>query len=754
EVSPSDIGQGNISISTEGIPPYFSFTRDSYFLPAVWRYPMEGFSVIANQAKNITSMDEKITLSIPARGINRNGTVSIQKMDAPLIPSGYSLSSQVYNIELRGTSSSFQPSLSIPLTFRYDDTSLSEKAEKTLAVFYYGTSTGNTNTSTWIPLPTISRSIRDNLIMVNIPHFTHMAILSSPAWQVRLFVETSEGIMDNGNYFGMDPGAQNTYTDPFDLEEEPSTPKPCVSLYVTSPNGTRFTKDIRALKDLNIDVEKWAFDINTDVLARAGAQVTITWDISSVPSNYPISLVEVNQQVVDLREIAAYKLVVPTGNNTRGFILQVGGEKKGTITVSRTFSNNWNLCSIPLLLINPEPDAVFPGGRISKFVDSKYIAYEPEGNFGTITPGVGYWLKTGSTITTNFIGHALENGTYSIPIISGWNLIGNPFIFGVNWNNILFSHGTVTEKIANGSIVKDGIYRYGTDKNNKTGYNMDRYKDNPVMSPWEGYWLYSSMAGDLKVPAISSQPLASLAPELLTDQKNWEVRLSVSTDKSSDNDNYFGIAEDANDGYNKYCLFEPPDGYPPYVSLYFPMDDHDISGKFACVYKSPSLNSLKVWDFEVLTDGMQNTDVTIQWQGMQVSEGITLCLTDLASDEKMDMRQVSSYTYNNAAERIRRFQVSAAIDASKTQTADEQIYAWPNPLTVNGILPDAFTFEHLPSNSVIKIYTLSGELAATLNNNTWEAKNDDGKIVASGIYFYVVENGGNVRKTGKLAVIK
>jgi hypothetical protein len=748
--------QRNISISTErteNIPPYFSFTQDSYFLPAVWRYPTESFSIAANQAKNITSRDEKITLRIPTRAINQSGTISIQQIDAPVVPSGYSLVSQIYDIELYGTLSSFQPLQSIPLTFRYDDTSLSEKAEKTLAVFYYGTSTSNTNTAVWIPLPTISRSIKDNFILANVSHFTPFAILSSPAWQVRLFVETSEGVMDNGNYFGMDPGAQNTYTDLFDLEEEPSTPKPCVSLYTTSPGGTRFTKDIQALKDLSIDVAEWAFDVNTDVLLRAGAQVTITWDISSVPSNYPISLVEVNQQLVDLREITAYRFVVPTGNNTRKFILQVGGEKKGTITVSRIFSNNWNLSSIPLLLINPELEAVFPRARISKFVDGKYIAYEQEGNFGTISPGVGYWFKTGSTVTTNFTGHVLENGTYSIPITSGWNLIGNPFIFGISWNNVLFSYGTTTEKVSDGRIIKDGIYRYGTDRTGKTGYTMDRYRDNPVMVPWEGCWLYSSMTGDLRIPAIPSQPLVTLAPELLTDQRNWEIKLSVFTDKSIDNDNYLGIAEDASDGYNKYCLFEPPDGYPPYVSLYFPIDNHETFGKFACVYKSPPTNSPKIWDFEVLTDDIQNTDVTIQWQGVPVSEGLTLCLTDLVADKKVDMRQINSYTYQNGTERIRRFQVVAVAAASETQ-AVSQIYAWPNPLTVNGLSPDKFTFANLLSNSVVRIYTLSGELVATINNNIWDAKNDDGNVVASGVYLYVVEDRGNVRKTGKLAVIK
>ncbi|MFH1896976.1 MAG: hypothetical protein ABH886_01855 [Candidatus Desantisbacteria bacterium] len=755
--STSGDSQGNILVSSDGIPPYFSFTRDSYFLPAAWRYPAESFQVIANQAKTITTKDEKITISIPTSGISQNGTISIRKIDAPVIPLGYLLASSVYNIELRGTISLLQPSKSIPLTFRYDDASLSSVAEKSLAVFYYGTSTSNTNTATWIPLPTVERSITNNLIRVNVPRFAPLAILASPSWQARLFVETTEGVKDDGNYFGLDPGAKNTYDDPFDLEEEPSTPKPCVSLYTTAPNGTKFTRDIRALKDLSLGVEEWAFNVNTDVLLRNGAQVTITWDISNIPSNYPISLVEINSQQINLREIKAYSFVAPNGIGTRKFILRIGGEKEGTTTVSRTFSTDWNLCSIPLLLINPDPEVVFPGGsgqsgRISRFIDGRYVAYEQGGNFGTISPGIGYWFKINSTLTTNFVGYAVRNGTNSIPVSSGWNLIGNPFTFGVNWNNILFSHGTATERIADGKTINDGFYRYEADKSGKIGYFMDRYKDNSVMWPWKGYWIYSPMAGDLKIPAISSQPLAG-APELLQSQRDWEIKLSVSTDKSMDQDNYLGVADDASDGRNKYYIFEPPDGCSPFVSLYFPINDRDISGNFACVYKSPLIpNSPKVWDFEVLADGMQNATVTLQWQGM--SDGCSLYLVDSLFDKKVDMKQFSSYAYNNGYEKIRKFQVVAALTASEIRVANGQIYAWPNPLTVNGVPPEEFTFAGILPNSVIKVYTLAGELIATRDKGMWDAKNDDDRVVASGVYFFVVENEGSVRKTGKLAVIR
>ncbi|MBD3271187.1 MAG: T9SS type A sorting domain-containing protein [Elusimicrobia bacterium] len=68
-------------------------------------------------------------------------------------------------------------------------------------------------------------------------------------------------------------------------------------------------------------------------------------------------------------------------------------------------------------------------------------------------------------------------------------------------------------------------------------------------------------------------------------------------------------------------------------------------------------------------------------------------------------------------------------------------------------------FSSLQPNSIIRIYSLSGDLVKVLNadaNGTdirWNARNSSGNKVVSGVYFYHIESPGD-DKTGKLVIIR
>ncbi|MFC1517499.1 LamG-like jellyroll fold domain-containing protein [Candidatus Margulisiibacteriota bacterium] len=68
------------------------------------------------------------------------------------------------------------------------------------------------------------------------------------------------------------------------------------------------------------------------------------------------------------------------------------------------------------------------------------------------------------------------------------------------------------------------------------------------------------------------------------------------------------------------------------------------------------------------------------------------------------------------------------------------------------------TFEGLTATSVIKIYTISGELVNTLDYGnpvvSWEADNFDGEKVASGIYIYLITDQDNNKKIGRITIIR
>jgi hypothetical protein len=96
----------------------------------------------------------------------------------------------------------------------------------------------------------------------------------------------------------------------------------------------------------------------------------------------------------------------------------------------------------------------------------------------------------------------------------------------------------------------------------------------------------------------------------------------------------------------------------------------------------------------------------------------------------------------------------------------DYLIVYPNPLNLNEIALGAevgFNFINLPleERGNIKIYDLSGDLifkdrfGPYFNANDyyrWDVKNNSGKKMSSGIYYYVLEVAGDIKK-GKLVLI-
>ena len=98
--------------------------------------------------------------------------------------------------------------------------------------------------------------------------------------------------------------------------------------------------------------------------------------------------------------------------------------------------------------------------------------------------------------------------------------------------------------------------------------------------------------------------------------------------------------------------------------------------------------------------------------------------------------------------------------AGTLDTLDE-VKVFPNPYKPNsGLGHTKITFTNLIAESTVKIYSLTGELVRTLNDDgglgqiNWDAANDDGQKVASGLYIFLVTSADGKHKSGKLAIIK
>ena len=82
----------------------------------------------------------------------------------------------------------------------------------------------------------------------------------------------------------------------------------------------------------------------------------------------------------------------------------------------------------------------------------------------------------------------------------------------------------------------------------------------------------------------------------------------------------------------------------------------------------------------------------------------------------------------------------------------------PNPWRSDRHGGVPITFDQLAPGSSVKIFTLSGRWVKTLSAPggfvNWDRTNDDGSLVASGIYLYVFTSPQGDSTRGRLAVIR
>ncbi|MFQ5674878.1 MAG: two-component regulator propeller domain-containing protein, partial [bacterium] len=89
-----------------------------------------------------------------------------------------------------------------------------------------------------------------------------------------------------------------------------------------------------------------------------------------------------------------------------------------------------------------------------------------------------------------------------------------------------------------------------------------------------------------------------------------------------------------------------------------------------------------------------------------------------------------------------------------------QLTGFPNPFLIDGF-EDVFTIANLAEDTSVNIYTSSGNRVRTFTladiqgaQVTWDGKDDDGNLVASGIYVYLAFTDNDLAATGKVAVIR
>ena len=161
-----------------------------------------------------------------------------------------------------------------------------------------------------------------------------------------------------------------------------------------------------------------------------------------------------------------------------------------TITLNYDLISGWNMISIPLVLADAHPDAVFPAGWPLFLWDAVQGSYVGRSEI-TLAIGVGYWLKAPLAQVLSVEGQANPSALQLIPLWTGWNLIGTPYHQPVAWDSIHVRKAaevkTLDEAILAGWI-KGPFYRW-------TGSTYELINSGGIFQPTSGYWLKALQDG-------------------------------------------------------------------------------------------------------------------------------------------------------------------------------------------------------------------------------------------------------------------
>ncbi|MBP7795892.1 MAG: fibronectin type III domain-containing protein [Elusimicrobiales bacterium] len=175
--------------------------------------------------------------------------------------------------------------------------------------------------------------------------------------------------------------------------------------------------------------------------------------------------------------------------------------------------------------------------------------------------------------------------------------------------------------------------------------------------------------------------------------------------------------------------------------------------------------------FEIDSGGVQpsrGVEISINYQTSMIPEGIyssgitvdenTLVIAryDSVNNLWIPLKSYVDKSAKTVTAYTDHFSVFSLFSLTPASTISEPKVA-PNPLRPSkGLLYSKITFSNLPADTEIIIYNVSGTKVRKLKTDSsgmavWDGKNDDGKNVASGVYFALIKKGSST-KTIKLGV--
>lgn len=364
----------------------------------------------------------------------------------------------------------------------------------------------------------------------------------------------------------------------------------------------------------------------------------------------------------------------------------------------------YRLISIPYALDDANVLSVFD--ELVPYDDTQWRLFEyangnREKESGSLQRGKGYWF-----ITRNNANIKVGTGSTTLPndepltinLNTDWNLIGNPYPFSINWQDVLYYNGFCNNDF---QVI---------------GYNNGTFTNLNSISAYGGFFVNSSNPQTLRIPFTPnvtipascriSEPLLANAP---LDAVSWQLPISLSVGELGNQLGGIGMHPLANEGFDNFDALQIP-RFLDYVDMHFINKEKNIAKDIT------TTTSEYIWEFEIETSLIGN-EVTIDWENTHFGNNTrNLWLLDVHAQLLTDMRKQNTYSFTG--EKSRPFKIFyGEIEQLQTSVLPKQASLgnpYPNPS--NGSFKVPFTLPKAKDSYQIQLtlHDITGKEIASL----------------------------------------
>ena len=547
-----------------------------------------------------------------------------------------------------------------------------------------------------------------------------------------------DGVSDIDNVARTVEGATLGWDGLFDYPEPSPPPSNYFGLSFYHPDwpiGPRFRVDSIDFYDAHTDARIWPMRLETDLTGTA----TLTF-APNFSVNAGIGLVLANLTTGETINLlpdleAQIEITAPVMD----LELRIGEPLSNPELdpVARAVEPGWQLIGLPLL---PPAGATLQEVVLDDATEYAFM-YEQnaEGTYDYLTGAEeadrlsGYWLGSSSAFQWDMPGE-YSYSAVTVPARNGWALVGNPIWFPASLNGVQISYGGMLyswdDAITEG-LVSGTVYGYNTAGGD--------YVEATSLLAWHGYWIRALTDGVEFVfdwyNFQTAQPLASVIglPDL-PDTEDWTVDVALRSPAGSavqltieeaalatGLDRYYrqSLVDPASESFHwtLHLQADQPGAYELTWDRHDWPEDHDLQ-----LYR-PDQN-------RVIVDSLADAG------------GVTIDLGD--GPVVLHLRTPSDLT-----------------GVGETPAVVDRVSASPNPFNPMTTLSLSLA---RGGEAAVAIYNVRGQQVARLDlgvleagrhQTTWQARDDQGRDLPSGVYFAsLLRDGQRTGEVTKLSLVR